>query len=181
MVYDAPLAFGDRATLSPDSLLATQRAGSDYVGEIYYLKHDARQRFYWISEQTPEELSIFISYDSEAKDCPSAGKHRKLSPLLFPWLLETSFRSCTARLLLRQKDASGFYASGEFRGQSYRDLQETGFSTGRNLAFCVHRSDPRSNPDLPHFSDHQLIQGVILAGRGVSVSGGTAVGYGPGL
>jgi hypothetical protein len=73
VVQNDGLAFCDPASLRSSDLLATERPQAHYVGEVYYLKYDSRQRFYWLSEQRPNELSLFVTYDSRATE-ESRGK-----------------------------------------------------------------------------------------------------------
>ena len=67
MVYDAPLAFCDPQSVEERDLLAVSRPSQDYVGEVYYLKFNPNQRFYYINGQTPEEMALFLTYDSSAR------------------------------------------------------------------------------------------------------------------
>ncbi|RDW67050.1 hypothetical protein BP5796_09799 [Coleophoma crateriformis] len=67
-VEDDPLAICDCFTIDPDKdLVAADRIspGQEYVGEIYYVKHNEQQKWYYLSSQTPEELLAFVSFDSE--------------------------------------------------------------------------------------------------------------------
>lgn len=65
-----PLAMCDYYSVNQADLRAADRASREYVGEIYYLHYNEAQRWYWISHQTPEELLIFVNYDSDAGDGP---------------------------------------------------------------------------------------------------------------
>lgn len=62
----APLAICDPKSLVEGDLLATDLPSESYVGEIYYLKYNASQRFYWMSNQAPDQLTIFMTWDSGA-------------------------------------------------------------------------------------------------------------------
>ncbi|ERF72759.1 hypothetical protein EPUS_04812 [Endocarpon pusillum Z07020] len=65
VVRDAPLAFCDFTSVDAADLIATDRPSREYVGEVYYVRYNSAQRWYWLSEQTPDELSLFMSYDSD--------------------------------------------------------------------------------------------------------------------
>lgn len=65
VVREAPLAFCDFTSVDPVDLIATDRPSREYVGEVYYMKYNSAQRWYWLSQQTPDELSLFMSYDSD--------------------------------------------------------------------------------------------------------------------
>lgn len=68
---DAPLAFCDPETLTDTDLLAVDTPGPDRVGEVYHVKFNENQRWYWLSDQKPDEVSIFTSWDSDAGTAPA--------------------------------------------------------------------------------------------------------------
>lgn len=37
---------------------------SQHVGEVYYIHHRETHDWYWYSQQTPDDVTMFISYDS---------------------------------------------------------------------------------------------------------------------
>jgi len=66
-VQDWPIGFCDTATLNPNTdIIAADRVSRQYVGEIYYVKYNVNQRWYWLSEQDINEVLMFVSFDSEA-------------------------------------------------------------------------------------------------------------------
>ncbi|KAI0192131.1 hypothetical protein F4808DRAFT_443267 [Astrocystis sublimbata] len=73
-VVDSALAVCDFNTVSPSDLVATDHVNSDYHSEIYYMKYNREQQWYWLREQTPDEVLMFITFDSDsgsdAKYCP---------------------------------------------------------------------------------------------------------------
>ncbi|CAK7234334.1 hypothetical protein SCUCBS95973_008901 [Sporothrix curviconia] len=83
VVHDHDLLFCDPSTVDPhDDLLVVDRASSAYAGEVYMLKPRTHYRWYWIKDQTPDEASIFVSYDSHcprgsAPYCPHTSAQRK--------------------------------------------------------------------------------------------------------
>ena len=60
----SPLALCDYHTLSFHDLVETDLVSEDYVGETYSVKYNPDHRFYWLSKQTPDELCIFVVFDS---------------------------------------------------------------------------------------------------------------------
>jgi hypothetical protein len=38
---------------------------SDFAVELYYLRHNPKQVWYWLPDQAPDELTVFVNYDSE--------------------------------------------------------------------------------------------------------------------
>jgi len=61
------LAFCDPSSVDPDDLVATDRPSIMRVGEVYNVKYNPNQRWYWIGDQTEDEVSVFVSWDSEDK------------------------------------------------------------------------------------------------------------------
>ncbi|KAK3358834.1 hypothetical protein B0T25DRAFT_77298 [Lasiosphaeria hispida] len=66
-VVDSALALCDYRSLSPSDLVAADHVNPDYHGEIYYLKYNPKQEWYWLREQRPEEAVLFISFDSNSQ------------------------------------------------------------------------------------------------------------------
>ena len=60
----SPLALCDYHTLSFHDLVETDLVSEDYVGETYSVKHNPDHRFYWLSKQQPDDLCIFVVFDS---------------------------------------------------------------------------------------------------------------------
>jgi hypothetical protein len=70
-VEDCPIAICHPSSIDPNDLIAADRVTPDFAVELYYLKHNKNQRWYWISEQMPNELTVFVNYDSKCrKDGP---------------------------------------------------------------------------------------------------------------
>jgi len=61
---DAPLAMCDGATVRPQDLRAVELRYPDRTGEIYYLMHDRRQRWYFASDMRVDEAWLFKNFDS---------------------------------------------------------------------------------------------------------------------
>lgn len=60
----SPLALCDYHTLSFHDLVETDLVNEDYIGDVYSVKHNPDHRFYWLSKQEPDELCIFVVFDS---------------------------------------------------------------------------------------------------------------------
>ncbi|KAI0898716.1 hypothetical protein F4806DRAFT_455425 [Annulohypoxylon nitens] len=63
---DRPLAVCDYTTIDANDLVATDRVYPDWNQEIYYLKHNPQQRWYWLPDQRSDEPFLFMTYDSHA-------------------------------------------------------------------------------------------------------------------
>ncbi|KAF8852499.1 hypothetical protein BDZ45DRAFT_678294 [Acephala macrosclerotiorum] len=75
-VEDYPLAFCDPFSVDRAiDFVATDRVMSSYVGEVYLMKYHAKQRWYWLTQQTPCEMSVFTSFDSDKKNSASFVPH----------------------------------------------------------------------------------------------------------
>ncbi|KAK7422004.1 hypothetical protein QQZ08_009725 [Neonectria magnoliae] len=83
-VEDAPLAFCDYNSVNPDDLLEADRVYETYNGEIYYMKHNPAQKWYYLNHQKPSEVAIFTSFISDpgedAKFCPHVSFQDKTAP-----------------------------------------------------------------------------------------------------
>ncbi|KAI1387824.1 uncharacterized protein F4822DRAFT_407709 [Hypoxylon trugodes] len=71
---DRPLAMCDYTSIDVDDLVATDRIYPNWSQEIYYLKHNEQQRWYWLPNQRSNELFLFMTFDSHsgsnARYCP---------------------------------------------------------------------------------------------------------------
>jgi hypothetical protein len=61
---DAPLALCDGSSVAPHSLRNVELRYPDRTGEIYYLMHEPRQRWYFASDMTVDEAWLFKNFDS---------------------------------------------------------------------------------------------------------------------
>ena len=64
------MAMCDYSTIDHKDLIAADRVSREYTGEIFYLQYNRAQQWYWISGQTPEELLLFVNYDSHPQGGP---------------------------------------------------------------------------------------------------------------
>ena len=59
------MALCDFRSVATEDLVAVDRVFPDQETQGYYLRYNSRQRFYWISHQTPEELLLMTQYDTK--------------------------------------------------------------------------------------------------------------------
>lgn len=64
-VRDAPLAFCDPGTLSPADMVDVDRPSAKQTSEAIYIKYNPDQQWCFLQDQMPDELSLFLSWDSE--------------------------------------------------------------------------------------------------------------------
>ena len=50
--------------MAPEDLLEADHINPDYHGEVYYVKYNAQQKWYYLHNQTPDEVTFFVSFDS---------------------------------------------------------------------------------------------------------------------
>jgi hypothetical protein len=63
-VGDWPLAVCDGSTVDFDDLLAVDHVTRSYIGETYKLLYREKYRWYYLSQQKPNEVLLFKMYDS---------------------------------------------------------------------------------------------------------------------
>lgn len=72
---ERPLAMCDFSSIDQADLRPADRASVEFTEEIYYLHHNPDQQWYWISGQRPEEMLLFVNYDSMAGNAPAYMAH----------------------------------------------------------------------------------------------------------
>jgi len=79
-VENFPLALCNAYSINPDTdLVAGDRVTPRGFGEVYYIVHNENQEWYWLSSQTTDELTIFVSYDSHGEVGPAFVPHGTFS------------------------------------------------------------------------------------------------------
>jgi hypothetical protein len=66
MLEDRPLALCDSRSVDPVDLVAADRIIPAHVGEVYYLTHNPKHKWFWLEKQTPLEPFAFVMYDTKA-------------------------------------------------------------------------------------------------------------------
>jgi hypothetical protein len=74
-VRDAPLALCDGASVAPEALRAVELRYPQRSGEIYYLVHQPRQRWYFAPDMTVDEAWLFKNFDSAPPGAGGAAPH----------------------------------------------------------------------------------------------------------
>lgn len=64
-VRRSPLALADAASVRPEDLVATDQIFPDRVGEIYHLRHNPAQRWYYLPEIGRDEVVLIKGWDSD--------------------------------------------------------------------------------------------------------------------
>ncbi|KAH6843148.1 hypothetical protein B0I37DRAFT_383847 [Chaetomium sp. MPI-CAGE-AT-0009] len=71
-VETGPMAFCDVRTVSEDDWEPVDKVFDDWVEESMYLKHNPAHKWYWLSNQTTDEITTFVIWDSERPHDKSA-------------------------------------------------------------------------------------------------------------
>ncbi|KAF2469964.1 uncharacterized protein BDR25DRAFT_35816 [Lindgomyces ingoldianus] len=83
-VEDRPLAMCDYRSVNGNALVATDRIFPHQRQQNYLVQHNKEQRFYYLSNQTPSELTLMVMFDTQANGnaryCPHASFHNPLAP-----------------------------------------------------------------------------------------------------
>jgi hypothetical protein len=73
-----PLAILDPKSVDPHDILETDQVGPQYAGETSYVRFNPDQRWYWLRNQTCDEVTIFTCFDSHAgKPYSNSKQHQK--------------------------------------------------------------------------------------------------------
>ena len=78
-----PLAIADAQSISPESLVVTERRYPERIGQTYAITFDPGHRWYWFPRMRPDEALVFKTYESQ-----KAGRAR--------WTAHTAFEDPTA-------------------------------------------------------------------------------------
>lgn len=65
VVEDCPIAVCDPLSMDTNDLLAADRVTPDFAVKLYYLKYNVAQKWYWLRHHTPDELLVFVNFDSD--------------------------------------------------------------------------------------------------------------------
>ena len=60
-----PLAIADAQSISPESLVVTERRYPDRIGQTYAITYDPGHRWYWFPQMRPDEALVFKTFESE--------------------------------------------------------------------------------------------------------------------
>jgi hypothetical protein len=60
-----PLAIADAQSISPESLVVTERRYPGRIGQTYAITYDAAHRWYWFPRMRPNEALVFKTYESQ--------------------------------------------------------------------------------------------------------------------
>src|SRR5215468_5306682 len=60
-----PLAIADAQSISPESLVVTERRYPGRIGQTYAITYDSAHRWYWFPRMRPDEALVFKTYESQ--------------------------------------------------------------------------------------------------------------------
>ena len=64
-----PLAIADVQSISPESLVVTERRYLDRIGQTYAITYDPAHRWYWFPRMRPDEALVFKTYELQKRGC----------------------------------------------------------------------------------------------------------------
>jgi len=67
-VYDTPLVLCDKSSVKRGELIGEDKVHIDFLEEGQYLKYSSSQKWYWLSQQSRDEVTIFVTWDSDEGD-----------------------------------------------------------------------------------------------------------------
>ncbi|OAG19570.1 hypothetical protein CC77DRAFT_1051261 [Alternaria alternata] len=84
VIEDQPLALCDPRTVAPEDLFACDRVVVNKLGEVYLMRYDPRQRWYWLSSQKTSEPYVFLTWDSKSEGQPRLCPHTSFAVPVAP-------------------------------------------------------------------------------------------------
>jgi hypothetical protein len=88
---DNPLAVCDAQTVEVTDLIAADRIIPTRVGELYYVRYNPNQRWYWLERMSPSEPFVMAMYDSHGGEDAKCQFQQIQCPL---WLLRLNILVC---------------------------------------------------------------------------------------
>ena len=67
IVKNAPLAVCDMRTVRPEEILPVDKITITHLNQGAYPKFNPQHEWYYLSDQTSEEVLVFLTYDSRRK------------------------------------------------------------------------------------------------------------------
>lgn len=85
VIEDNPLGLLDPRSVKPCDILEADNITNKWEGEIFLIKHNSEQRWWYLSKQKRNELWLFVAFDSRMERqltyCPHASFINASAPL----------------------------------------------------------------------------------------------------
>ena len=65
VIRDCPLALCNPHSVQQQNIVTVDKVHPDHVEEGAYLTHAASQEWYYLSDQTRDEVTVFVTWDSD--------------------------------------------------------------------------------------------------------------------
>ncbi|KAB5511748.1 hypothetical protein GE09DRAFT_1232337 [Coniochaeta sp. 2T2.1] len=107
-VEDMPLALCEFTSLELADVASSHfRGGPGYIAETYVLRHNAKHKWVWFSQQHPDELLVFLNFDSKPGGGPRFIPHAAFqNPLAKPDALPRESIECRMIVIIEDADES---------------------------------------------------------------------------
>jgi hypothetical protein len=125
VVEDCPLAFCDRRTVAKTDLVDVDKIHEDHWEEGCFIKHNPEHEWYWLSKQTSEEVSVFVTWDSDHESFHSACKSNGSSFLDGNNFLTYLSCSCPTTCCVPCRSIDKQWSAERECGSSYDGFHET--------------------------------------------------------
>ncbi|KUJ16721.1 uncharacterized protein LY89DRAFT_645599 [Mollisia scopiformis] len=71
-VKNAPLVLTDRRSVHKEDLIEVEKVLPDKVERAYFVKYQAYHRWYYLSEQSPKDVAMFVTWDCDEEEVKAA-------------------------------------------------------------------------------------------------------------
>ncbi|RDW67054.1 hypothetical protein BP5796_09803 [Coleophoma crateriformis] len=75
VVQDNPIAFCDRRTVRREDLISVDKIHEDHWEEGLYMYDRPWHKWYWVSDQTSDEVTLFVTWDSKEGNTVACPPH----------------------------------------------------------------------------------------------------------
>jgi hypothetical protein len=74
-VKNAPLLLADRRSVSKHDLIEADQIWPDKVNQTDYIYHRQNHKWYWLSNQTPDEIVLFATWNPNSNERFAGPQH----------------------------------------------------------------------------------------------------------
>ena len=116
VVESQPLALCDRRSVQSSDWEEVEKVQTQWIEESMYLRRNENHMWYWLSNQTQDEVTAIVVWDSAKADSVTGKLSSKIVTSCLVWLSNTSYSECTALFIQAAFSQSFCKTSGKYRG-----------------------------------------------------------------